>query len=170
MHVTDRKTAYDGHFKLRLLTVQDGDEQLKRERFEPGRAVAALVWDTQKKQYVLTRQFRIGPEAEMLELAAGMIDGNEAPETAIRRELHEELGYEVDRLEQIARIYPSPGTSAEVITVFFAEVSHQSGQGGGLATENEKIEAVLLSPQQLQQQVFEDAKTIIAAQWARLHR
>jgi ADP-ribose pyrophosphatase len=132
--------------------------------------VAALVWDTQKKQYVLTRQFRIGPEAEMLELAAGMIDGDEAPETAMRRELHEELGYEVDRLEQIARIYPSPGTSAEVITVFFAEVSHQSGQGGGLATENEKIEAVLLSPQQLQQQVFEDAKTIIAAQWARLHR
>ncbi|WBA43325.1 NUDIX domain-containing protein [Hymenobacter canadensis] len=170
MHVTDRKTAYDGHFKLRLLTVQDGDEQLKRERFEPGRAVAALVWDTKKEQYVLTRQFRIGPEAEMLELAAGMIDGDEAPETAIRRELHEELGYDVDQLAQIARIYPSPGTSAEVITVFFAEVSHQSGQGGGLAEESEKIEAVFLSAEQLQQQLFEDAKTIIAVQWARLHR
>ncbi|AII53577.1 NUDIX domain-containing protein [Hymenobacter sp. APR13] len=170
MHVTDRKTAYDGHFKLRLLTVQDGDEQLKRERFEPGRAVAALVWDTQKEQYVLTRQFRIGPEAEMLELAAGMIDGDEVPETAIRRELHEELGYDVDRLEQIAHIYPSPGTSAETITVYLAEVSHQSGQGGGLAEESEKIEAVFLSAEQLQQQQFEDAKTIIAVQWVRLHR
>jgi ADP-ribose pyrophosphatase len=170
MHVTDRKTAYDGHFKLRLLTVQDGDEQLKRERFEPGRAVAALVWDTKKEQYVLTRQFRIGPEAEMLELAAGMIDGDEAPETAIRRELHEELGYDVDQLEQIAHIYPSPGTSAETITVFLAEVSHQSGQGGGLSEESEKIEAVFLSPEQLQQQQFEDAKTIIAVQWAHLNR
>lgn len=170
MKVSDRKTAYDGHFKLRVLTVQDGDEQHQRERFEPGRAVAALVWDTRKERYVLTRQFRIGPEAEMLELAAGMIDGTEAPETAIRRELHEELGYDVDQLRQIARIYPSPGTSAEVITVYFAEVSYQSGQGGGLAEESEKIEAVFLTASQLQEQEFEDAKTIIAVQWARINR
>jgi len=169
MKVTDRKTAYDGHFKLRLLTLQDGEQQLKRERFEPGRAVAALVWDTKKEQYVLARQFRVGPEAQMLELAAGMIDGDEEPETAIRRELQEELGYDVDRLEKIARIYPSPGTSSEVITVFFAEVSNQSGLGGGLIEENENIEAVALSREELVRQEFEDAKTIIAVQWAQLH-
>jgi len=169
MKITDRKTAYDGHFKLRVLTLRDGEEELKRERFEPGRAVAALVWNTEKEQYVLARQYRVGPEAAMLELAAGMIDGDEEPETAIRRELQEELGYDVDRLEKIARIYPSPGTSAEVITVFFAEVSNQSGLGGGLAEESEKIETVALSRAELVSQEFEDAKTIIAVQWAQLH-
>ncbi|SHK70206.1 NUDIX domain-containing protein [Hymenobacter psychrotolerans] len=170
MKITDRKTAYDGHFKLRVLTLQDGDDQLKRERFEPGRAVAALVWDTQQQQYLLTRQYRIGPESQMVELPAGMIDGDEAPEAAIRREVQEELGYDIDQLEQIARIYPSPGTSAEIITVFFAEVSHQSGQGGGLAEEHEKIELVPMSRTQLQQYEFEDAKTILAVQWAQLNQ
>ncbi|QNH63836.1 NUDIX domain-containing protein [Hymenobacter sediminicola] len=169
MKIIDRTTAYDGHFKLRVLTLQDGADQLKRERFEPGRAVAVLVWDTSKQRYFLTRQYRIGPETEIVELAAGMIDGDETPEAAVRRELHEELGYDIDRLEQITRIYPSPGTSAEVITVFFAEVSTQSGQGGGLTEENEKIEIVSMSREELHQHEFEDAKTILAVLWARLH-
>ena len=168
MQIIERKLAFDGHYKLSQLLVQDGPDVLKRERFEPGTAVAALVYHTSTHQYILTRQYRIGPEAEIVELAAGMVDGNEDPETAIRREIHEELGYDVDRLERITRMLPSPGTSAEVITVFYAEVSHQSGQGGGLAEENEKIEAVLYRADELWAATFEDAKTIIAVQWARL--
>ncbi|UYZ63889.1 NUDIX domain-containing protein [Hymenobacter weizhouensis] len=170
MRITSRQIAYDGHYKLSQLQVQDGDDLLKRERFEPGTAVAALVWNTTTRRYILTRQYRIGPESELVELAAGMVDGDEAPEMAVRREVQEELGYDIDHLEQIARIYPSPGTSAEVITVFYAEVSHQSGQGGGLAEESEKIEPVLYSPEELAEAVFEDAKTIIAAQWVRLRK
>ncbi|UOG72973.1 NUDIX hydrolase [Hymenobacter tibetensis] len=170
MEIISRKTAYDGHFKVSLLTIQDGDEQLKRERFEPGTAVAALVWDTQQERYLLTRQYRVGAEAEVLEIAAGMVDGDETPETAIRREVQEELGYDVDRLEQIARIYPSPGANAEVITIFFAEVSNKSGEGGGLVEESEKIESVVLTHEQLVAQQYEDAKTLIAVQWAQLRK
>lgn len=168
MHVTERKIVYNGHYKLSQLLVQDGEDVLKRERFEPGTAVAALVYHSGTRQYILTRQYRIGPEAEIVELAAGMVDGDEEPQAAIRREIHEELGYDVDRLELITRLLPSPGTSAEVITVFYAEVSHQSGQGGGLAEENEKIEAVPFTAEELGQAHFEDAKTLVAVQWARL--
>jgi nudix-type nucleoside diphosphatase (YffH/AdpP family) len=170
MHIIDRKLAYDGHYKLSQLQVQDGETVLKRERFEPGKAVAALVFNTQTQQYILTRQYRVGPESELIEVAAGMIDGDEAPEEAIRREIHEELGYDVDHLEKIVRMLPSPGTSAEVITVFYAEVSNQSGEGGGLAEENEKIEAVLYKPEELWQAAFEDAKTMLAVQWAQLRQ
>lgn len=170
MKITDRKVAYDGHYKLSLLTVEDEGKQLKRERFEPGKAVAALVWDTQQHQYLLTRQYRVGAEAETLELAAGMVDGNEEPEAAMRREIQEELGYDVDHLEQIAHMFPSPGASAEQITVFYAEVNHKTGEGGGLAEENEKIEAVSFTHQQLIEHQFDDAKTIIAVQWAQLHK
>ena len=46
MHIIDQQTAYDGHYKLSQLRVQDGDKVLKRERFEPGTAVAALVRHT----------------------------------------------------------------------------------------------------------------------------
>ncbi|RPD44597.1 NUDIX hydrolase [Hymenobacter sediminis] len=170
MRITDQKLAYDGHYKLSILQVQDGDTQLVRERFEPGTAVAALVYNTQTRQYIFTRQYRIGPEGDLVEIAAGMVDGNEEPEEAIRREIQEELGFDVDYLEQIARLYPSPGTSAEVITVFYAEVSLQSGQGGGLAEENEKIEAVFYRPEELGQVKFMDAKTLVAVQWAQLRR
>ncbi|SET32304.1 NUDIX domain-containing protein [Hymenobacter actinosclerus] len=170
MHIIDQQTAYDGHYKLSQLRVQDGDKVLKRERFEPGTAVAALVRHTGSGAYLLARQYRIGPDKELVELAAGMVDGGEEPATAIRREIQEELGYDVDHLEQIARIFPSPGNSAEVITVFYAEVSQQSGPGGGLASENERIEEVQFSADELFSAEFEDAKTIIAVQWARLRK
>ncbi|QJX48825.1 NUDIX hydrolase [Hymenobacter taeanensis] len=168
MRITDRKVAYDGHYKLSQLQVQDGDTTLKRERFEPGTAVAALIFNTQTQQYVLTRQYRVGPEKELVELAAGMVDGGEEPEEAVRREVQEELGYDIDYLEKIVRMLPSPGTSAEVITIFYAEVSNQSGQGGGLAEENEKIEPVYYRREELRKASFEDGKTLIAVQWAQL--
>ncbi|HEX8659352.1 MAG TPA: NUDIX hydrolase [Hymenobacter sp.] len=168
MQIIDRRRVFDGHYKVNQLIVQDGDAQLKREQFAPGKAVAALVYDTARQVYVLTRQFRIGPEAEILEIAAGMIDGDEAPETAVRREIHEELGYEVDYLEEIVQMWPSPGTSAEVITVFYAEVSHKTGAGGGLAEENEKIEMVDFTREALVAEPLQDAKTVIAVQWVRL--
>jgi nudix-type nucleoside diphosphatase (YffH/AdpP family) len=168
MQITNRRRAYDGHFKVSLITLQDGDTELKRERFEPGRAVAALVFDTARQVYVLARQYRIGPEGKLLEIAAGMIDGDESPETAVRREIQEELGYEVDRLEEIVTMWPSPGTSAEQITVFYAEVSHRSGEGGGLAEENENIEMVELSREALLAEPLQDAKSVIAVQWVRL--
>jgi ADP-ribose pyrophosphatase len=168
MQIIERRRVFDGHYKVNQLIVQDGDVQLKREQFAPGKAVAALVYDTARRVYVLTRQFRTGSEAEILEIAAGMIDGDEAPETAVRREIHEELGYEVDQLEEIVQMWPSPGTSSEVITVFYAEVSHKTGAGGGLAEENENIEMVDFTWEALVAEPLRDAKTVIAVQWVRL--
>ena len=168
MQIIERTQVFNGHYKVNQLIVQDGDTQLKREQFAPGKAVAALVYDTARQVYVLTRQFRVGPEAEILEIAAGMIDGDEAPETAVCREIHEELGYEVDQLEEIVCIWPSPGTSSEEITVYYAEVIHKTGAGGGLAEENENIEMVELSWEALVAEPLQDAKTVIAVQWVRL--
>lgn len=168
MQIIERSRVFNGHYKVNQLIVQDGNQQLKREQFAPGKAVAALVYDTARQVYVLTRQFRIGPEAEILEIAAGMIDGDEAPETAVRREIREELGYEIDKLEEIVAMWPSPGTSSEAITVYYAEVSHRSGEGGGLREENERIEMVDFAWEVLVAAPLRDAKTVIAVQWVQL--
>jgi len=170
MQIIERSRVFDGHYKVNQLIVQDGEHRLRREQFAPGKAVAALVYDTARQVYVLTRQFRIGPEAPLLEIAAGMIDKDEAPETAVRREIHEELGYEIDQLEEIVCIWPSPGTSSEEITVYYAEVSQRPGAGGGLAEENENIEMVELSRDALLAEPLRDAKTVIAVQWVQLRR
>lgn len=171
MEITQRRRVYDGHFKLNELTLTtDTGEELKRERFDPGHAVAALVFDTVKQQYLLTRQFRVGPEADLLEIAAGMIDKGEVPEISIRREIQEELGYEVDSLTPIVTMWSSPGVSGESIAVYYAEVSRQTGQGGGLAAEHEQIEIVSFGREELFAEPLQDAKTLLAVQWAQLHK
>lgn len=171
MKIVDRKIVYDGHYRLSKLTVQDGDKQLPRERFEPGQAVAALVFDTEKQQFLLVRQYRVGAEADVLEIVAGMIDPDDkSPEAALRREVQEELGYPIDTLTLIAEVYPSPGNSAERHYIYYAEVSRQTSAGGGVASEHEQLKLVALTADELRQQKLMDSKTMIAAQWHQLNK
>ncbi|QKG54677.1 NUDIX hydrolase [Hymenobacter sp. BRD67] len=88
----------------------------------------------------------------------------------MRREIHEELGYEIDQLTEIVTMWPSPGSSAETIGVYYAEVSRQTGPGGGLAEEHEQIEIVHLTREELAREKIRDAKTLVAMQWAQLHK
>ena len=170
MQILHRERVFNGHFKVNQLTLRTPDgQEIRREQFAPGHAVAALVLDTATQQYILTRQFRPGPEQALLEVAAGMIDAGEDPETALRRELQEELGYDTDHLTHIVTLLPSPGTSSETIAVYFAEVSRQTGAGGGLASEHEQIEMLRYSRAELLALPLADAKTLVAVQWAQLH-
>lgn len=171
MQIVHRERAYDGHFKLNKLTLKTKQgEEVPREQFAPGHAVAALVFDTQRQQYLFTRQFRVGAERELLEIAAGMIDKGESPEAAVRREIHEELGYDIDQLTEIVTMWPSPGTSAETIVIYYAEASRQTGAGGGLADEHEQLEIVRLTREEMLKETLQDAKTLLAVQWVQLHR
>jgi len=171
MQITRRQRVFDGHFKLNQLTIEQPDgQQVQREQFAPGHAVAALVYHAPRQEYLLTKQFRAGAEQELVELAAGMIDKGESPEAAVRREIHEELGYEIDQLTSIVCMWPSPGTSAETITVYYAEVSRQTGAGGGLASENEHLEVLTFSREELLKLPLRDAKTLLAVQWLQLHK
>ncbi|MCC9135008.1 NUDIX domain-containing protein [Pontibacter silvestris] len=170
MEIKKREKAYDGYFKIYELTVEQQGNTFTREQFDRGHAVSALVYDTVQEQYILAKQFRIGPEAEMIEIVAGMVDEGEQPEESIRREIEEEIGYHVDKLEHLHTFYSSPGGSTEHVELYYAEVSEQRSEGGGNPHENEQIEIVRFSAGELQQEVFQDAKTIIAQQWARLHK
>ncbi|MFD1468684.1 NUDIX domain-containing protein [Hymenobacter caeli] len=171
MQITDRKRVFNGHYKIDELAVRAPNGQaFTREQFIFGNAVAALVFDTARQLYVLTRQFRYGPEQEVLEIAAGMIDPGEGPDATVRREIHEELGYEVDALTPIATVFSTPGASTETIALYYAEVSRQTGPGGGMAGENETIEIVTMDWDALVAEPFQDAKTLVAVQWARLRR
>lgn len=171
MNIKDRKILYEGFYKLSQLTVQDGSEEYQRIRFEPGEAVAALVLDTTRKRYLMVRQFRVGAEADVLELPAGMLDKEgESPGEALRREIKEELGYKVDHLEQIIQMYPSPGANSERISIYYAEVSHRIAPGGGEASEGEKLTAEEFTWEELIAEPIQDAKTIIAVQWAQLRK
>ena len=170
MEIKKRERAYDGYFKINKLTVEQEGQTFTREQFDRGNAVCALVYDTEAQQYILTKQFRIGPESELIEVVAGMIDEGEGPEESIRREIEEEIGYHVNRLQHLYTFYSSPGGTTEKVFLYYAEVSKQHAAGGGSAQENEYIEVVRYTAQELENLETHDAKTIIAQQWLKLQK
>ncbi|MBD1395584.1 NUDIX hydrolase [Pontibacter sp. JH31] len=168
MEIKKREKAYNGYFKIYKLTVEQHGHTFEREQFDRGVAVAAMVYDTEQEKYILTRQFRVGPETELVEVVAGMVDEGESPETSIAREIEEEIGYSVDSLKHLHTFYSSPGGTTEKVHLYYAEVSHQHADGGGKDEEHEHIELVAYTREELLKEAFADAKTIIAQQWVQL--
>ena len=104
----------------------------------------------------------------VLEVPAGLIDQDEPPEAALRRELHEELGVEVGTLTLIATFYTSPGFSSEQIFLFATEVIGRAGEGGGLAAEGEALTVRAIPREAFYHATpLYDAKTLLAREWAR---
>ena len=179
--VHERTRIFDDFFKVEEAYVShelfDGTmgPKVRRLVFERGDAVAAVIYNRDSERVLLIEQFRFptydkGP-GWTIELVAGIVDGDEAPEDAIRREIHEEAGYEVERLEKISTFYLSPGGSSERVHLYHAEVSASglTGEGGGRHDEHEDIKAHWLSLGDVADRLaaggIPDAKTIIGLQW-----
>ncbi|PYF68378.1 NUDIX hydrolase [Pedobacter nutrimenti] len=60
---------------------------------------------------LLVRQYRHAADIISLEIPGGVIDGDEGPERAVKRELLEETGYSFESIELIATLYPNPATA-----------------------------------------------------------
>ena len=93
----------------------------------PGICVIAPFVDND--HIVLMRQYRYAADSELWELPAGTLNGREenqrmiaaeTPEECAARELSEETGYEAEVLEKVCEYYAMPGSSDEIIHVFFA--------------------------------------------------
>ncbi len=172
MEVISSSTLYAGHLRVRQLTVEDpaaptGSAPRKFEVVSRRDAVAALVYDPTADAYLLVEQWRAGAQGQLLELPAGLIDGTELPETALRRELLEELGVEVSEPELIATFYTSPGFCTEQIFLYYAKVTARPGEGGGLADEGESIRIHVVPVDDFYRMPLFDGKSLVAQQWAR---
>ena len=152
--ILDRDTTHIGYVTVERLRVRlaDGAEVI-REVESHGDAVAVLPYDPEHRNALIVRLFRapafdrFGEEA-LEEACAGMIetsDGQPADEAAtVRREAMEELGLRVAGLEFVARVWSSPGVSAERVALYLApyQPSDRVGPGGGVAEEHEAITVI----------------------------
>jgi len=75
---------------------------------------------TSKQEVVLIEQFRHGSGEITLEIPGGMIDENETPETAARRELLEETGYSSENFILLGKSHPNPAINNNTIFHFLA--------------------------------------------------
>ena len=148
---------------------------VRRLNFERGDSVAAVIFNPGTQRLLLVNQFKYpaydkGP-GWITETVAGMIDKNETPEDAARREIEEEMGYRVTNLEHISTFYVSPGGSSERIVLYYAEVNatDKSKAGGGVGSEDEDIVTVELTLAEALEQIrsgeLADAKTILGILW-----
>ncbi|HAY29432.1 MAG TPA: NUDIX hydrolase [Candidatus Accumulibacter phosphatis] len=181
VEVCSRRRLLDDFFKVDEAEVSferaDGSmtPPARRLVFERGDSVAAVVYHRDSDSLLFAEQFRYPTVGKgsgwLLEVVAGMIDAGESPETALRREVEEELGFTLARCEAIATFFVSPGGSSERIWLYYAEVTDADrvGDGGGLAAEHEEIRIVRMSLEAakaaLRQGSLADAKTIIGLQW-----
>lgn len=91
-------------------------EYVERKRRAPGVLVVAT---TPEEVLVLIDEFRAPVSARVVSLPAGLVGDKgerESAETAARRELLEETGYECSDLEFLGAGPSSPGLSSEMVT------------------------------------------------------
>lgn len=77
---------------------------------------------------ILLQQYRYLWDEYFWEIPAGMVDDDENPEEAAKREMEEETGYVVDRIEFLGKCYPSIGSTTEIQYLFYAECSKKKSQ------------------------------------------
>ena len=164
--ISDTPSAnQQGYIKVNTLTLQGKkNQQVVREYVNSNDAVSAVVLDTVRNKYIFVKQFRPGPKMHIIELCAGIIDhAGENEIDTMKREITEELGYQVDTINQIVKpYYNSPGRTNERMSIYFATVSQKIAQGGGLESEDEEIDTVELTKEEIKRTDFVDGKTIMA--------
>ena len=166
-------------FRHRLFNQPDYSAVIQRELIHRPEAAGVLLYNDQQQRFALIEQFRVGAlndseSAWQLEVIAGVLDGDEAPEDCIRRESLEESGCEVQQLQHLFSFYLSAGACSEFFHLYAAEVELPK-MGGifGMPDEGENIQLHLFDYSELGTLLkngrLRNAPVIMALQWLAQH-
>ena len=140
-------TRYDLHYET-ASGKQKNYEMISRNKnitdfaaLHDGRvdAVVMIMHDEKNEQILLSREFRMAPGEWVYNFPAGLIDKGEDAASAAERELREETGLHLDRIDEIwTESYSAVGFSNEKNIVI---VGKASGEIQPSDSELEEIEA-----------------------------
>ena len=117
-----KENKYNGHvFDVAKVYVKlpDGRERAY-DLVEHGNSVTIVPVSEEGELYFVA-QHRIGAGDTLLELPAGVLDGDEEPRSAASRELQEEIGKAPGELIELGGFYLAPGYTDEYMVVFLAK-------------------------------------------------
>lgn len=176
----------DNWYKLEKYTFDylrtDGQwEEQVREVYDRGNGAAILLYNTEKRTVILTKQFRMPTYVNgnntgmMIEVCAGLLDDQD-PIACIIRETEEETGFRLSKVKLVMEAYMSPGSVTEILYLFTGEYTQEMkvGEGGGSEAETENIEVMEVPFENALEMIssgqIKDAKTIMLLQYAQLHK
>ncbi|GAA4277088.1 GDP-mannose pyrophosphatase NudK [Aquimarina mytili] len=151
-----------------------------REAYDRGNGAVILLYNSDHKKIILTRQFRLptyingNQTGMMIEACAGLLD-QDNPKDCILKETEEETGYKITNVKKVFESYMSPGSVTEILHFFIAEYNENMkvSDGGGIPEEQENIEVLELDFDQALKMMYsgeiKDAKTIMLLQYAKIH-
>jgi ADP-ribose pyrophosphatase len=82
-------------------------------------SVAIVPVDTNGQMYFVS-QHRVGADALLLELPAGLLEPGEDPLVCARREIREEIGMDADEIVSLGGFFLAAGYTDEFMTIFLA--------------------------------------------------
>jgi ADP-ribose pyrophosphatase len=180
------EVPFQGYFKVGRYffrhTLHKGgmSDVISREVFERGQAGAVLLYDPERDEVVLIRQFRAGAYVAgrhpwTWEAVAGIIEEKETAEAMVRREAVEEAGLTVGELLPIQSVMLTPGACSESCQIFLGRAdTSKAGGVFGLADEHEDILVKVIAFGEayamVERNEVDNAVGVIALQWLALHR
>lgn len=157
------ETVYSGkvlNLRCDRVTTVNGESYREVVEHSGGAVIVALTDDG---KIVMVKQFRYAAGRVMLEVPAGKTDPGEDPYETAARELREETGYTASELKLLTRMYPTPGYSKEVLSIFLAR---GLTPGETDFDDSEAIDLEYYTPDELEEMVLsgkiEDGKTQVA--------
>ena len=187
VNVVERRTAYKAFTQVDVLRLTHRlfsggtSPVIQRELVIKPQAIGVLIYDPILDAVLLIEQFRVGALPEVnpwqLEIVAGLVDGEgESLETVALREVQEEAGLSLKRLERVMTFLLSPSGSNERFTLFVgqADLSNiKTGSLHGLPEEGEDIRVNVMTTVNalslLNDDMLFNAPLLIALQWLGLN-
>lgn len=186
VEILEKTICFEGFFRLERYRLRhrlfngDWSRPLVRELFERGHAAAILPYDPIRDEVILIEQFRVGALAApggpwLLEIVAGVIEGNENTEEVVKRESMEEADCVITDLIPLYDFLVSPGGTTERVALFCGRVDAAHAGGiHGAADEDEDIKVHVVTLDAALALVksgrINSASSIIALQWLALNR
>jgi len=160
--ILSNETIYHGRvFDISIAEIRENETTYKREIVNHhGSAVIIPVFED--KTIALVKQYRHSAQEYLLEIPAGTLSADEAPESGAARELEEEIGVTAKNIEKLAEFYVSPGFLTEKMNLFMATDLSESAQNLDedefLTIERISFDAAF---EKIRNNEIQDAKTII---------
>ena len=118
--ILSNETIYQGRvFNLSIAEIRENGATYKREIVNHhGSAVIIPVFED--NTIALVKQYRHAAQEYLLEIPAGTLSPDEAPELGAARELEEEIGVTAKNIEKLCEFYVSPGFLTEKMNLYMA--------------------------------------------------